>query len=195
VLGHTLCLTSDGAHEDDSAANFHPLVCLLGNEELTTSVDVEDAVELLRLNIGEVAKRNDTRVGAADVELAKVCDDIVHELYGLLNVTDVCLERSGVRSVAQCLDLLDDGLGTLDGVGVVDGDLSTALGELNGHRLSDTTTCRIVSTQNPSCLLVLECIPEPVTTATLPSKLHVCSIAAIVYVLSVMCEKGVVGYW
>jgi hypothetical protein len=80
VLGHTLGLTSDGSHQDDAATNFHPLVRLLGDEELTTGVDVEDTVELLRLDIGEVTERDDTRIGAADIEATEVGDDIVHQL-------------------------------------------------------------------------------------------------------------------
>jgi hypothetical protein len=182
MLGYTLCLTSDGTHKDDPATNFHALVCLLGNEELTTGVDVEDTIKLLGLNIGEVTERNDTRIGAADVELAEVCDDIVHELRGLLDVANVGLEGGGVGAVAQCLDLLNDGLSALDGVGVVDCDLSTALGELNGHRLSDTTACGLLVWKF-NVVTSKYCIPEPVTTATFPSKLHVCSIAAIVCVV------------
>jgi hypothetical protein len=40
-------------------------------------------------------------------------------------------------------------------------------------------------------LLVLVCLPEPVTTATLPSKLQVCSIADIV--IEMMCLVGIGG--
>jgi hypothetical protein len=144
VLGHTLGLTGDGSHEDDPATNFHPLVRLLGDEELTTGVDVEDTVELLRLDISEVAERDDTRVGAADIELAEVCNNIVHQLDSLLDVANIGLEGVCIRSVVECLNLLDDCLSAVDGVGVVDSDLSTALGELNGHRLSDTTACEVL---------------------------------------------------
>ena len=145
MLGHTLGLTGDGAHEDDPATDFHPLVCLLGDEELATGVDVEDAVELFWLYVGEVTERDDTRVGAADVELAKVGNNIVHKLDGLLDLADVGLEGVRIRAVAQSLDLLDDLLGTLDGVGIVDCDLSATLGQLNGHRLANTTACKNVS--------------------------------------------------
>jgi hypothetical protein len=139
VLGHTLGLASDGSHEDDPTTNFHPLVCLFGNEKLTTGVDVEDAVELLGLNICEVAERYDTGVGAANVELAEVCNNIIHELCGFLDVAHVRLECSSIRTVAQCLDLLDDRLSTLNSVGIVDGNLSASLGQLDGHRLANTT--------------------------------------------------------
>jgi len=139
VLGDTLGLASDGSHQDDTATDFHPLVGLLGDEELTTGVDVEDTVKLLRLDIGEVTEGNDARVGAADIETAEVCNNIIHELGGLRNVADVGLESIGIGTVSKSLDLLNDCLCTLDGVGVVDSDLSTALAELDSHRLSDTT--------------------------------------------------------
>ena len=139
MLGYTLGLTSDGSHKDDATTHLHPLVRRLSDEELTTGVDVEDTVELLRLNVGEVTERNDTRVGAADIETAEVCNNIIHELGGLRNVANVSLEGMSIGTVSESLDLLDDCLSTLDGVGVVDSDLSTALAELNSHRLSDTT--------------------------------------------------------
>lgn len=144
MLGDTLGLASDGSHQDDAATDFHPLVGLLGDEELTTGVDVEDTVELLRLDFGEVTEGNDTRVGAADVETAEVCNNIVHELGGLRNVANVGLESMGIGTVSKSLDLLNDCLSTLDGVGVVDSDLSTALAKLNSHRLSDTTAYRLL---------------------------------------------------
>ena len=139
VLGDTLGLAGDGAHEDDAATDFHALVGGGGNEELATGVDVEDAVKLLGSDVLEVAKGHDTRVGAANVELAKVGDNVVHELLRLVDIADVGLEGRCVGAVAKSLDLLDDLLSTLDGVGVVDGDLCAALGKLNGHSLSDTT--------------------------------------------------------
>lgn len=141
MLGHTLGLTGDGSHEDDATTNFHPLIRLLGDEELTTSVDVKDTVELLRLYISEMAEGDDTRVGAANIKAAEVSDDVVHQLNGLLDIANIGLEGVGVSTVSKSLDLLDDCLSALDGVGVVDSDLSTALAKLDGHRLSNTTAC------------------------------------------------------
>jgi hypothetical protein len=141
VLGHTLGLTGDGSHEDDPATDFHALVRLLSDKELSTSVDVEDTVKLLRLNVGKVTEGDNTRVGTADVELAEVCNNIVHQLDSLLNVANVGLEGVCISTVAECLDLLNNCLSTLNGVGVVDSDLSTTLAEFNSHRLSDTTAC------------------------------------------------------
>lgn len=139
VLGHTLGLTSDGAHEDDPATSLHPLVGLLSDEKLTTGVDVENTVKLLGLDLCEVAERNNSRVGAADVELAEMCDNIIHKLDGLLNVANIGLEGMGIGAIAQSLDLLDDRLSALDSVGVVDSNLGPALCKLNGHSLANTT--------------------------------------------------------
>lgn len=83
-------------------------------------------------------------------------DDVVHELLRLLDVADVGLEGVGVGAVAEGLDLLDDLLGALDGVGVVDGNFGTALGELNGHGLADTAAWRyFVSMMKEVCTRIL----------------------------------------
>lgn len=179
MLRYTFGLTSDGAHENDPAADFHSFVSLFGNEELAAGVDVEDTVEFFRLDLGEVAKGDNTRVGAANIELAKMGNDIIHELGSFLDVANIGLERMCVSSVAQRLDLLDDGFSALDGVGIVDCDLCATLCELNSHGLANTTAYKI-----PRQTLMMtrsNCAysPEPVTTATLPSKLHVCSIVAM----------------
>lgn len=139
VLGDTLGLTGDGAHQDDAAADGEVLVGLTGDEELATGVDLEDAVELLLGDVLEVTEGNDTGVGADNVELTEVLDGLVEELDGLGDLTNVGLDGNGVGAVL--LDLLDDLVGSVGGVGVVDDDLGTALAELNGHSLADTTAC------------------------------------------------------
>jgi hypothetical protein len=139
VLGDTLGLTGDGAHQDDAAADGKVLVGLTGDEELAAGVDLEDAVELLLGDILEVTEGNDTRVGADNVELTEVLNGLVEELDGLGDVTDVGLDGNGVGTVL--LDLLNDLVGSVGGVGVVDNNLGTTLSELNGHRLANTTTC------------------------------------------------------
>jgi hypothetical protein len=139
VLGDTLSLTGDRSHEDDTAANFHSLVSLLGNEELAASVDGHDTVVLLLSHILEVAERNDTRVGAADVELAEVLDDIVHQLYRLLDVANVGLEGMCVSS--ERLDFLDERLGSLSAVGIVNSNLGSSSSKLHSHLAADTTAC------------------------------------------------------
>lgn len=182
VLGNALGLASDGSHEDDAAANLHPLVRLLGDEELTTCVDVKDTIKLLRLDIGKVTEGHDTRVGAADIEATEVGDNIVHQLGGLLDIANVGFEGVGISTVTESLDLLNDCLGALDSIGVVDSNLSTALAELDSHRLSNTTACGKLdsglSTRSPS-----QNIPEPVTTATLPSRDQLAGAADILCVV------------
>jgi len=137
VLGDTLGLTGDGAHQDDAATDGKVLVCLTGDEELTTGVDLEDAVELLLGDILEVTEGNDTRVGADNVELTEVLNSLVEELDGLGDITNVGLDGNSVGTIL--LDLLDNLVGSLGRVGVVDNNLSTTLSELNGHRLANTT--------------------------------------------------------
>lgn len=139
VLGDTLGLTGDGAHQDDTAANGKVLVGLTGNEELATGVDLEDTVELLLGDILEMTEGDNTRVGADNVELAEVLNGLVEELDGLGDLANVGLEGNGIGSVL--LDLLDDLVGSVGRVGVVDNDLGTTLAELNGHRLANTTAC------------------------------------------------------
>ena len=137
VLWDTLGLASDGSHEDDAAADGEVLVGLTGDEELTTGVDGHDAVVLLLGNVFQVTEGNDTGVGADNVELTEVGNSVVEELDGLADVGNVGLEGNGVGAVG--LDLLDDLVGSLAGVGVVDDDLGTALSELSGHGGTDTT--------------------------------------------------------
>jgi len=139
VLGDALGLTGDGAHQDDAAADGKVLVGLTGDEELAAGVDLEDAVEFLLGDVLEVAEGDDTGVGADNVELAEVLDGLVEELDGLGDLADVGLDGDGVGAVL--LDLLDDLVGGVGRVGVVDDDLGTTLSELNGHRLANTTAC------------------------------------------------------
>lgn len=137
MLGDTLGLASDGTHEDDTAADLEVLVGLAGNEELATGVDGEDAVELLGGDILDVAEGDDTRVGADNVELAEDLLGLGEHGDNLVNVGDVGLDGSSVG--AGLLDGLDDLLGGLGAVGVVDDNLSTATSELKGHLTTNTT--------------------------------------------------------
>ena len=139
MLGNALGLARDGAHQDDAAADGHVLVGLARDEELAARVDAEDAVEFLLGDVLEVAKADDARVGAADVELAKVRDRLVEELDGLVDVGDVGLDRDRVAAVL--LDLGHDFVGGLDAVGVVDDDFGASLAELSRHCGADATAC------------------------------------------------------
>jgi len=137
VLWNTLGLASDGAHQNNAAANLEVLVCLTGNEELTPGVNVENAVELLWRDIFHVAERDDTGVGADNVELAEVLLGLVKQLDGLVNVGNIGLDGNGLAS--ELLDLCDNLLSCLSAVGIVDNDISTTTGELEGHCLADST--------------------------------------------------------
>ena len=157
MLRDTLGLTSDGTHEDHATANLEVLVGLTGNEELSTGVDVEDTVELLGGDILDVAEGNDTRVGDGNVNLAEVLLGLLEELDGLLDVGDVGLDGNGIGT--DLLDLLDDLLSSIGGVGVVDDDLGATACELESHLTTHTTACRGGETSaecSSSCRLIME---------------------------------------
>lgn len=86
VLGDTLSLASDAAHHDEAATDLEVLVGLAGDEELATGVDAEDAVELLWRDVLDVAERDDTAVGADNVELAPDLDGLVKQLHDLVHI-------------------------------------------------------------------------------------------------------------
>ena len=156
VLGDTLGLTSDGTHEDHTATNLEVLVSLTGNEELSTGVDVEDTVELLGCNILDVTEGDDTGVRDGNVNLAEVLLGLLEELNGLLDVGNVGLDGNGVGT--ELLDLLDDLLSSVGGVGVVDDDLGTTACELESHLATHTTACeggRLSARCSSSCRLMM----------------------------------------
>lgn len=140
VFGNTLGLASDGSHENDPATDLHPLVRLLGNEELSTGVDLHDTVVFRLVYILEMTERNDTRVGAANVELAEVLNDLVHEVLCLLDIGDVGLDGNGLCTSLHRLNLLDNILGSFLGVGVVDSNTGATASELKGHLLANTAS-------------------------------------------------------
>lgn len=135
VLGNTLRLTGDGAHQDDAAADAHVFVRLTSDEELAASVDAEHTVKLFLRHIFQMAEADDARVGADNVELTVVLDRLIHELGGLRNITDVGLDGDGVTPIL--LDVVDDLVGGVGGMGVIDDHLSATAGELGGHGRTD----------------------------------------------------------
>jgi hypothetical protein len=139
VLGDTLGLAGDGAHQDQAATDLEVLVGLTGDEELASGVDAEDTVELLGGDILDVAEGDDTRVGADNVDLAPDLDGLVEEGDDLVDVGDVGLDGDSLG--AGLLDHLTDLLGRLDTVGIVDNDLGTTATKLLGHLTANTTTC------------------------------------------------------
>jgi hypothetical protein len=139
VLWNTLGLASDGAHQDDTAADLEVPVCFPSNEELSPGVNVENAVELLWCDILHVAEGNNAGVGADNVELAEVGLGLLEHLDGLVDIGDVGLDGNGLA--AHLYDFINDRLSSLRAVGVVDNNICSTLGKLESHRLSDTTTC------------------------------------------------------
>lgn len=138
VLGNSLGLAGDGSHEDQTATNLEVLVGLTSDEELSTGVDVEDAVELLGGDILDVAEGDNTAVGADNVELAELLDGLVEHADDLVDIGDVGLDGGSVGPAL--LDQVDNLLGRLFAVGVVDNDLSAATSELESHLPADTAT-------------------------------------------------------
>jgi len=137
VLWNTLGLTSDRSHEDDTAANLEVLVCLPGNEELTSSVDVENAIKFLWCHILEMSKGDDAGVGADDVEFAEVGLGLLEHRHDLVDVGNVGLDGNGLA--AHLDDLVYNRLSSLSAVGVVDNNIGTTSGKVKSHCLSDTT--------------------------------------------------------
>ena len=109
MLGNSLGLAGDGSHEDQTATNLEVLVGLTSDEELSTGVDVEDAVELLGGDILDVAEGDNTAVGADNVELAELLDGLVEHADDLVDIGDVGLDRGSVGPAL--LDQVDNLLG------------------------------------------------------------------------------------
>lgn len=138
MLWDTLGLTSDAAHHDQTTSNLQVLVRLAGHEELSSGVDLEDAVELLLGDILDVSKSHNSRVGSDNVKLAKVLDGLLEERDDLWDDGDVGLDGDGVT--AGFLDDLDDLLSGVGAVGVVDDNFGSTTAELAGHLTADTAS-------------------------------------------------------
>jgi len=138
MLRHTLRLTSNAAHQDQPTSNLKMVVRLLRNKELTSRVNIEHTVKLLRRNILHMAKAHDTRVRADDIELAELCNRVLEQLLDLIDLIDVGLDGFGFR--AGFLDGADDLVGGLEAVGVINDDLCAAATELLCHCATDATT-------------------------------------------------------
>lgn len=146
VSGDSLGLTGDGAHQDDTATDLEVLVGLASDEELATGVDVEDTIELLRGDILDMTKGDDTAVGADDIELAPLLLGLLEETDDLVDLTNVGLDGEGIGAVL--LDLLDDLVGGRVAVGIVDDDLGATTSELESHLLADTTAYIVLAVRS-----------------------------------------------
>lgn len=84
-----------------------------------------------------MAEADDARVAADDIEATEVSDNVIHQPGDLRDAPHVRLHGDGLG--AKGLDLRDDLLGRLAGVGVVDHHLGAVATQLNGHRSTNTT--------------------------------------------------------
>jgi len=137
VLWNTLGLASDGSHQDDTATNLEVLVCFPSNEELTSSVDVENAVELLWCDVLEMTEGDDARVRANNVEFSEVSLSLLEHSNGLVDVGNVGLDGNGLA--AHLDNFVNNELSSLSAVGIVDNNISSTSGKVESHSLSNTT--------------------------------------------------------
>src|ERR1700733_14283844 len=108
VLGDTLGLTCNGAHQDDAATDLEVFVGFSFEKELSTSVDVEDSVIFLLCDIFQVTEGHDTRVGDDNIDLAEMGFGLLHQGDGVLYVGDVSLDGNRINAIAHRLDLCHD---------------------------------------------------------------------------------------
>ena len=113
------------------------LVCLLGNEKLRSRVGVEDLVVDLWGDLEERGEVLLSGVGHDNVETAKGLLALLEELDDVRDHGDVGLDGDSVG--AELLDLLDDGVGIVGGLSVVDDDFGATGGELKSDTTADTT--------------------------------------------------------
>jgi hypothetical protein len=98
VLWDALGLDSDATHHNETATNRQCLVGLSCNEELSTSVDVHDTVVFLLGDILGVAKGDDSRVGADNVQLAKVRNSLSKHRNDVFNDRDISHDGNCITS-------------------------------------------------------------------------------------------------
>jgi len=120
VLGDTLGLTCNGAHQDDAATNLEVFVGFSCDKELSTSVDVEDSVVFLFCDIFQVTKGHDAGVGDDNIDFAEMGFGLLHQSDSFLDVGDISLDGNGIGAIANCLDRCHDFVCTLAAVSVVD---------------------------------------------------------------------------
>jgi hypothetical protein len=106
MIFNRLGLCGDGGEHDESTAGREIFVGLLGDEELASSVDGENAVEFFGSDLGDVPKCFDAGVGDYDVDVLEVCVGGVEKLHDVGGLGDVCCDCDGF--VAEGFDGFDD---------------------------------------------------------------------------------------
>lgn len=109
MLGHHETSSSVRAGQDNATTIVEMLVAFASDEELSSSVDVENAIEFFRSDFFQVAEGNYSCVGADNVEFSEVGDCFFEETHGFVNVADVGFDGDGVG--AEGFDLLHDFVG------------------------------------------------------------------------------------
>ena len=131
--------SSDGRHEDEASVVLEVLPRSLADEELGAGVEVEDVVVLLLGDLLGLVPALGAGVAHDDVDLAKVLLGFLEQTLDLGGLADVGLNGDGFGAGAGLLDELDDLVGGLLAVGVVDNNAGSAAAELNGTATTDTT--------------------------------------------------------
>ena len=130
---------SNRRHEDQTTVVLKVLPRSLADEELGASVEVEHVVVLLLGDLLSLVPALGAGVAHDDVDLAEVRLGLLEEALDLGGLADVGLDGDGFGAGAGLLDELDDLVGRLFAVGVVDDDAGATAAELNGAATTDTT--------------------------------------------------------
>ena len=139
VVADTKKTSSDGGHEDQTTVVLKVLPGSLANEELGTSVQVEDVVVLLLGDLLGLVPALGTAVGHDDVDLSKVLLGLLEQTLNFGDLADISLDGNGLGSAAGGLDLSDDLVGGGLAALVVDNNAGTTSSELDGTTTTDTT--------------------------------------------------------
>ena len=131
--------SSNRRHEDQTSVVLEVLPRRLADEELGAGVEVKHMVVLLLGDLLGLVPALGAGVAHDDVDLAKVLLGFLEQTLDLGGLADVGLNGDGFGAGAGLLDELDDLVGGLLAVGVVDNNAGSAAAELNGTATTDTT--------------------------------------------------------
>lgn len=130
---------SNRRHENETSVVLEVLPRGLADEELGAGVEVEDVVVLLLGDLLGLVPALGAGVAHDDVDLAEVLLGLLEQALDFGGLADVGLDGDGFGAGAGLLDELDDLVGRLFAVGVVDDDAGATAAELNGAATTDTT--------------------------------------------------------
>ena len=139
VIADAKQTSSNRRHEDQTTVVLEVLPRRLADEELGAGIEVEDVVVLLLGDLLGLVTALGTGVAHDDVDLAEVLLGLLEQALDFGGLADVGLDGDGFGAGARLLDELDDLVGRLFAVGVVDDDAGATAAELNGAATTDTT--------------------------------------------------------